>query len=492
MPATMARGRTGPHKGSRMRFSEWLPLWIPAALGGYILCLSVPAILNDGDTYLHIAAGFWILRHHAVPATDPFSYTFAGAPWVAHEWLSEVIMAVAYQLGDWSGVLILFGGAAALALGLLARHLSRWLDPLPAAVALFTGAGCIAGSLLARPHILALPLIEAWTAGLLIAGEQRRVPWLLLPLMTLWANFHGSFVFGLALACALGLEATIAAGAHWTAAARKWGLFLACAVLAAAVTPHGWRGLVFPAELMSMKSLALITEWKALDFHATPPLELALMAALYVSLTRGVRVPGLRLLLLMGLLHLGLQHARHQMLTGVAGTLLFAGPLGLALGRPRPLPRPAWTWKPAAALSLAAAIAASGFRLAHPIVREDMFTSPGAAFAHVPAALAAKPVLNEYNFGGFLIFYGVRPFIDGRADMYGDRFVGDYAELMHPSRERIVQAIEQRGIQWAMLDAGSPARAVMETLAGWRLLYADKVAAVYTRTAVLEEPPAAR
>ncbi len=226
-----------------------------------------------------------MLKHHAVPHTDPFSYTFAGAPWLAHEWLSEVLMAAAFRLGGWSGVLILFGGAAALTLGLLARHLSRWLVPLPAAVTFFISAGCIAGSLLARPHLLALPLIEAWTAGLLIAAERGRVPWLLLPLMTLWANLHGSFVFGLALAGALGLEATIAAGSQWRATARKWALFLACAIAAAILTPHGWRGLAFPAELMGMRNLAFISEWKSLDFQTIPPLELALMAVLYVSLT---------------------------------------------------------------------------------------------------------------------------------------------------------------------------------------------------------------
>ena len=57
-----------------------LPLWILAASGGYILCLFAPQILNDGDTYMHIAAGNWIVQHRAVPSVDPFSYTFAGAP----------------------------------------------------------------------------------------------------------------------------------------------------------------------------------------------------------------------------------------------------------------------------------------------------------------------------------------------------------------------------------------------------------------------------
>ena len=47
-------------------------------LGGYILCLFVPQILNDGDTYMHIAAGNWIIQHRAVPSVDPFSYRLPG------------------------------------------------------------------------------------------------------------------------------------------------------------------------------------------------------------------------------------------------------------------------------------------------------------------------------------------------------------------------------------------------------------------------------
>ncbi len=486
-------GRPGSRKGYSMHSFGRLPLWIPAALAGYILCLFDTRILRDGDTYMHIVAGDWILQHRAVPSTDPFSYTFAGAPWVAHEWLSELVMAAAYRLGGWSGVTILCGGALALTLGLLARHLSRWLDPLSASLTLLTGAGCIAGSLLARPHILALPLIEIWTAALLIAAERRRVTWLLLPSMTLWANLHGSFIFGLALACAFALEAMIAAGAQWQHAARKWGLFLACATVAATITPHGWHGLVFPAELMTMKGLGFIDEWQSPNFQSIPPLEIALMAALYVGFSRGVRVPVLRLLILIGLLHLALQHTRHQMLFGVAGSLLFAGPLGAALGRLQPL-RAAPAGKPALAIAIAltAAIALTGFRLAHPIVREDGFTWPGAAFAHVPAALARTPVLNEYNFGGFLIFHGVRPFIDGRAELYGDKFLAEYAELVRPNRERIVQTLEQRGIQWAILNAASPAKTAMEALPGWRLLYADKIAAIYARAAAQGEPDASR
>ena len=33
------------------------------------------------------------------------------------------------------------------------------------------------------------------------------------------------------------------------------------------------------------------------------------------------------------------------------------------------------------------------------------------------------PVLNNYDFGGYLIFFGVKVFVDGRTDMYGDAFL---------------------------------------------------------------------
>lgn len=115
--------------------------------------------------------------------------------------------------------------------------------------------------------------------------------------------------------------------------------------------------------------------------------------------------------------------------------------------------------------------------------------SPGPARPSLTCllALARTPVLNEYNFGGFLIFHGVRPFIDGRAELYGDKFLAEYAELVRPNRERIVQTLEQRGIQWALLNAASPARTAMEALPGWRLLYADKIAAVYAHAAAQGE-----
>ena len=78
--------------------------------------------------------------------------------------------------------------------------------PLVATVGL--GLGLMTASLLARPHMLALPIAAAWSAGLLAARDRGRAPPLALAaLMTLWANMHGGFIFGLMLIGPFALEA---------------------------------------------------------------------------------------------------------------------------------------------------------------------------------------------------------------------------------------------------------------------------------------------
>ena len=152
--------------------SAWrhlLPSW-PWVIGiaALLRALGSPAaLLHDPDTYLHIAAGRWMLTQWALPATDPFSYTFAGTHWVAGEWLGEVAFAAAYGYAGWGGVIVLTAAGFAAAIGLLTRFLLRRLDPLPALIATLAGATLLLPHLLARPHVLALPFLVAWCGALL-------------------------------------------------------------------------------------------------------------------------------------------------------------------------------------------------------------------------------------------------------------------------------------------------------------------------------------
>ncbi|MGA0605896.1 hypothetical protein ACO2Q0_07825 [Phenylobacterium sp. VNQ135] len=461
------------------RFSP-APASAAAALLMAVLVLFAPGVLNDPDTYWHLAAGGWILDHRTVPRVDVFSHTMAGAAWVPHEWLAEVLMALAYRAGGFGGVLALFAAAAAAAAALVAQRLSRSLSAVGVTLALVLAAGCLAPSLVARPHLLVLPVLTGWVVLLLAARDADRAPppWAAL-LMVLWANLHGSYVLGLSLAGAFGLEALLASRDR-LAVIRGWGLFgLACA-LAAAATPNGLSGLIHPFTITSMSALPTITEWRPADFSKPTPFEVAILSTVFLCLWKGVKVPPLRLLIMLGLLHLALQHLRHQMVLGAVAPLILAPHIGEALGR---APGPAAGLRRAglmgAALLAAILIAA---RLAVPVARDDAVT-PAAALAHVPAELRAQPVFNDYDFGGYLIFSGVRPFIDGRADMYGDAFTQAYMRADAGDPAMLAELLGTHRIAWTLLRPESAAARRLDADPAWRRLYADERAVVHVRAA---------
>jgi hypothetical protein len=454
-----------------------------AGLAAFVFLLTNGKIFTDGDTFWHLAAGDWILRHGAVPSTDPFSYTFPGAPWQAHEWLAEVVMSLTFRAGGWSGLSVLFAAAFGATALILGDYLRRWLAPGPLMLAMGLALASGAPSLLARPHLLALPLLALWGVGLLRARDEGRTPhWSLLVVMLAWANLHGSFLIGLALIAPLALEALVENRRQPWPTILGWGLFGLCALAAALVTPHGVQGLLFPLKVSGMTSLPIIVEWRSSDFGKPSVFEIAILGTLFLGLWRGVRVPAIRLLLLLGLLHMALQHMRHQAVFAVLAALLLAEPFARNAWRAK-VPAATKARTPLAALLTVGlvAVAAGAVRLERPIVRTDALLAPISGLASVPLALARQPMFNEYGFGGYLIFKGVRPFIDGRADMYGDPFMHLYAAMARPDRAVLVRELETRHITWTILRPSNPAVAVMDGLPGWRRLHTDRFSVVHVR-----------
>ena len=460
--------------------ARFLMIWvIPIVITA--LVSFAPQVLNDGDSFWHIAAGRWMIDHRAVPMTDPFSYTFAGRPWVAHEWLSEVALAAAYLAAGWSGVMLLTGVTAGALTALMGGWLLRWLSPLSALLALTLGLACVAPGALARPHFFALPLLALWTIALMQARENGKAPPLSLALVVaLWANLHSSFLIAFLIAGAFALEAMLDLRAWRPRAIAGWAAFLALSALAALATPHGLEGVAFPLRMLGMKALGHIAEWRAPDFMKLSTLEIALLAGLFVAFSRGVKLTAMRVLILLGLLHMSLQHVRHEMLLGIVGALILAEPLGRALGRTEP--REASWRMPAPQTALGAFLIAAVLvgRLAAPLTRVDSPTAPVSALSHVPPALRAQPVLNDYNFGGYLIFQGVRPYIDGRTDMY-DAFVADDDQIQAGDPSATERAIARYKIRWAIIRPDRPLAALLARTPGWRRTYADKYAVVLAK-----------
>jgi hypothetical protein len=153
-----------------------------------------------------------------------------------------------------------------------------------------------------------------------------------------------------------------------------------------------------------------------------------------------------------------------------------AGPVDRSLAE---LAKPASLRGVALAGALLAALSAAVLHGAG--TRTDV-AMPAAALAAVQAAHVTGPVLNDYGFGGYLTFAGIPPFIDGRAELYGDEFIKRYVQAMLLESDELPKLLDQYGVGWTLIAPERPAVLLLDHLPAWRRLYADDVAVVHVRT----------
>jgi hypothetical protein len=479
--------RTADERVSR----AWTPAIVPFIVAAviFLVVLAVGAsLLNDPDTFWHIAVGDWILAN-GFPTGDPFSFTFAGAPWIAKEWLSQLVLTSAYHLGGWPLVVVISAAAFALAFALLARFLMDELAPLPVIALVAVAFILAAPHLVARPHVLALPVMVAWVGGLVRAVDRSRPPpYALLLLMVLWANLHGGFTLGIVLTIAAGLDAVVSARpGDRRRLAGRWLVFVILTLVAASITPYGPQSMLVTYRILSQtQALSIIGEWRPADFSHLAAFELVLLAGAGFVLYRGFVLPPVRVLVLLGLLHLALSAERNGELLGLLTPLFLAAPLARQLPGTRaagaaPAASARLGMFAAATLGtvalLAGGLAVAGGDTPNPRI------APSAAVAVIKRN-GFHRVLNDYDFGGYLIFSGVAPFIDGRTELYGDAFtMRHYRAVNLVDLNDFVRILNADEIDATLLKPTTPAVALLDRLPGWKRLYADDVAVVHVRDA---------
>ena len=493
----LSSGLSLPSHSSAGR-STWTLSW--PLLFGLLVFLSLmngasSTLLNDPDSQWHITVGNWILAHRAVPDVDTYSFTFTGQPWIAKEWLSQVLLAGAYDIAGWGGVVALAALAFATTFALLLRLLLGDIKPILAMM--FTGVAIVltAPHMLARPHALAMPFMVLWVAGMVRAVEERRAPnpWLLV-CMLLWANLHGGFTFGLLIAGAFGLEALFTArdGGERKALFFGWLKFGVATCLVACITPYGPESILVTLRIFNLgDSLKLISEWRSPDFQNQPGQELVLLVALYLALSRGLKLPLFRLLVVLGLTHMFLRYARNAELLALLAPLVIAPVLARQWPGVRPdweaggifnrLAPPAGHRALALSLALTATFAAGLVRFGNIAPPND--TAPNGALAYVREANLKGNVFNHYGFGGFLISAGVPTFVDGRAELFGGEFIKDYVDAANlRGKDGSFEALLERWhIDWTMLNKDAPANKLLTRLPGWRQAYTDDQATIFVR-----------
>lgn len=487
----LAAGHASSEAAGRSGLS-WAMLLGAAA---FLLALSSGAIRLDADTYWQVVTGHWIVTHGYVPTHDIFSFTRHGARWIAQEWGAELLAGCLYGLTGWSGLALLAAMSFGLTIAYLARFLLRRMEPLHA-VALTTLAGCMMlNYMIVRPHELAWPLTALWVGTLLESSEGSRAPpaWLLV-VMLAWANLHGSFILGLALMLVIGFEAVIEAKGQWRRTARRWGVFSVAAFGCALLNPQGWRLLVFPFHLLGMQVLARLNEWKPVNLQHPQVFGLWLLAVFGLAFAGRFKLPFVRSVLLIGLIFFALQHVRNVSLLGLISPFLIATPLAALWRREPPSARDARALDrafrslaaPGGRAALCATIVLAGaLGIAVVSVRRPGPAAMATPEAALDALLARRPdarILNDAEFGGYLIFRGVPVFVDPRMAMYGDAFLQRYFDALQLRPGGHLNALVRKyRINAILILPGWPVERLLDRSPEWTRIYQDKVAVAYVR-----------
>jgi hypothetical protein len=237
---------------------------------------------------------------HGLIHVDHFSYTMHGQRVVVIEWLYDLIVYGAYCVAGANGPMVLATIAAAAlftALWVYARVLRLSVQASAAAAILL---GTLDAVFLANDRALALSMgfLVAELAILALAERRPRASYLMVPLVAVWINVHGSALAAVALMLvwlALAARGKIRDRSAKPAWSRHYIWASVLSVAALCVTPWGPGLAVYDLRLSLNPELSsVVSEWGPADFHN--PLSIITLVGLIAVLGVGLWRRRLRVL----------------------------------------------------------------------------------------------------------------------------------------------------------------------------------------------------
>jgi hypothetical protein len=394
----------------------------PLAVASAVFIIAVGLPSTDSDTYWQLATGQWMLGHREFLRQDIFSSTVAGTHFGIGEWLGQIAFAGSFAAAGWAGIAILRATLIAIGSFFLVRLARSRGTPWWISLPLVVGALLVSKiTWTDRPQLFTLALFPALLELLLSLpiGFSRRL-FVLPPLFVLWTNLHGGYLLGLVVVAIFATEAVLTTG-------RRGLPLVGTGVLCVVVTFLNPAPLELAGAAREdlLHPPRFLTEFLPPDV-VTPAGALFAGFVLLVIGSTLLRGGSLReAMLLAPLLYLAFT-AQRQMLFFCFAATAFLGARLATLVSWRAFELPAPVRLPVALVLVIAALASVTSAPSHPDER-----------AYPAGALDALRIdngvlLNEYDWGGYLIFnLPERPvFIDGRYVPYLGGVLEDYRALV--------------------------------------------------------------
>jgi len=458
--------------------------------------------LSDGDFWWHLKTGEFIIHNSIIPRSDFFSFTNYGKPWVAHEWLSEVIFYAIYSHLGFNALILIFAVVTALAFWIALKRSSAY-HPFIGGFAALLGVWSVLPTVGVRPRAFTLLLASIFLAILerYARTGKGRALWWLVPLMALWANLHGGFLIGLVLILltilGLLLDTWVANEKLRTSwpRLRKLGLVLLGSAIAGCLNPHGWRIYLFPFEIFfSPVQQREVMDWVSPNFQQPELLPLALLILLTIAaLGLSPRRPRpSELLLFLCTLFATLKSNRHMAIFALVAVPLLTEYLQNWLSSTslkafgKPTPQSSSTREILLSLLLLLPLFLFANRLRATVYgppQQEMVKVPLKAVEYLKQKQIQGNTFTEPNiWGGYVIWeLPSNPvYIDGRIDMYGDQFVKEYIDIIRGKIDWR-EPFNRYGVKIAIVNTKAMLSREMQDSPDWQILYRDEMAVVFER-----------
>jgi hypothetical protein len=461
--------------------------------------------LNCADTLWHIRAGAIMLEQRSLLTHDIFSHTAYGQPWVAHEWLSEIIMALLHQFGGLPAVTIFYFLLVAFAFVVLFKITLKYAGERTVLILVFIAFLFSYSHLLARPHIF------TWFFGaitLYILHEGGRKFYFLPLIVALWANLHGGVMLGLALQGIFVLGFFFENWERGQPATqikrlalhqKRAVIVLFLSILAIGLNPFGYRLFLFPFSVASSVFSAGISEWRGPNLQELWHVRMYLLAIMLILLCNIKQVSWTDRFLVLFFINAGLTHVRHISVAAMFLTPFLASQIAPLIRRFHfPLKRSKSGQKDlelssrsGPILTLLFAVLFFGLTASHiPAwnrLEKSLFSLPekfsSGVISYLEKNQLKENLFNEYTLGGFLI-YAMNPapkvFIDGRADMYGEKIFTDYGKIVKIDPE-IEQLLDEYNIETILFPKSHILPRYLRTGNNWDKVYSDDEVVVLVR-----------
>jgi hypothetical protein len=455
------------------------------------LAILLPALaalianLSSVDLAYHLRAGAQILDGGGIPTADTWTFTAFGQPWLDQQWGAQVVLAAAYRLGGWTGLVVLRSLLVGLLFGLvfLACRL-RGADVRRAAWLSLVAFAVSAVALGLRPQLFGMVLLALVFVILAGRRERPRLIWAIPVIVVIWANLHGSFFLGPVVVGLAWLEDV----ADSDPGRRRTLAVAIVSAVAALVNPFGPQVWLYAAGLSTNPEVtARITEWQPTTLRTVPGLLFfgSALAVVVLLARRGTRTPWPTLGWLGVFFAIGAYAIR-----GVAwwplGAAFAVAPL---IARPEPVERPLGVWPARINAFIVAAIVVAGIALL-PIWRpiDPGLQAPSGVVGNAPPGITAA--LREQGRAGDRLFnpqpWGswfelsvpdLQVAIDSRIEVF-PREVWDHYEAVTSGRDGWQDTLGRWGVTLVVVPKQDPAFRDRLVAAGWQVTHEDDDGAV--------------